>query len=71
MELIERFLLYRVYGKSTKPAIDVANERSPYVAPTLASSRLTVGNAAVVGTEQALHGSVVQSLIVSALVGFQ
>ena len=69
--MIERLLLYRVNSKSARPAIDVANERSPYVAPTLASSRLTVGNAAVVGTEQALHGCVVQSLIISALVGFQ
>ena len=59
MEMIERFLFYRVDGQCTGPGIDLADKHTATVATASANARLSVVNATVVRTEKALHPSVV------------
>ena len=67
VEMIQRFLLYRVDGQRTGLAIHLADKHTLLIAPALADARLTVGYLAAVGTEQTLHLAVIQFLIVFAL----
>ena len=67
MEVVERFLLNGVDGQRTGFGIDLADEHTVVVATTATTARLAMGDMAMVGTEQALHSTVIQSLIISTL----
>jgi hypothetical protein len=47
MEMIEWLLLHRIDGQCTWAAIDFADEDAADIAPTAASARLAIGDAAV------------------------
>ena len=71
MEMIERFLLYRVNGKRTRLGIHLTDEHPFIITTTATNPRLAIGNPTVMRTEQASDCPTLQSLIISALVFFQ
>jgi hypothetical protein len=67
MEMIQRFLLYRVDSQRTGLAIHFADKHTLLIAPSPADARITVGYLAAVGTEQTLHYPTLKLLIIPAL----
>ena len=67
MEVVERLLLNGVYGQRTRPAVYLADKHAIHIPSTPADTRLSIRNLAMVGTEQTLHPSIIQPLIVFAL----
>jgi hypothetical protein len=67
VEVVEWLLLDGVYGQRTGLAIDFADEHAVKVLSVSAAASLAIGNATIMRTEQALHISIVQSLIIPAL----
>ena len=65
MEMIDGFLFYRVDCQSAWFAVDLTEEHATTIPPAAADATVTVGNAAVVRTEQALHPSAIQGLVIS------
>jgi hypothetical protein len=68
VEMVEWFLLNRVDGQRAGFAIDITDEHTVMVATTVTEASLAVCDRTMVWTEQALHSSVLQLLIISALV---
>ena len=67
MEVVQRLLLDGVNGQRTGFAIDFAHEHTVLITTAPADSRLAVRNLTMMRTEQTLHPSIIQPLIVFAL----
>ena len=59
MEVVQRLLLNGVNGQRTGLAIDFAHKHAVLIATTPADTRLTIGNLAMMWTEQTLHPSII------------
>ena len=55
MEMIQRFFLDRVDGQRTGHAIDLADQYTIVIPATATKARFTIGDMAMVWTEQTLH----------------
>ena len=67
MEMVEWFLLDGVDGQRTGFAIDLADKHTVVVSATTTAACPSVGDTAVVRTEQTLHHPIVQPLIIPTL----
>jgi hypothetical protein len=67
VEMVERFLLDGIDGQRTGFSIDLADEHAVMVSATTTAACPTVSDTAVVRTEQALHHTIVQPLIIPTL----
>ena len=59
MEVVQRLLLNGVNGQRTGLAIDFAHKHTVLIATASTDTRLTVGNLAMMRTEQTLHPSII------------
>ena len=67
VEVIQRFLLDGVDGQRTGLTIYLAHEHTILIATAPADTRLAVRYLAMMRTEQTLHPSIIQPLIIPAL----
>lgn len=70
MEMVKRLFFYGVDGQRTGFCIYFANESAAMVATATADSCFAVCYTAVVWTELALNGTIVQTLVIAAFVFF-
>ena len=59
MEVVERLLLDRVDSQRTGFAIDLADEHAIMISATLATPCPTIGDTAMMGTEQTFHHPII------------
>ena len=55
MEMIERFLLDRVYSQRTRPSIHLTNQHTALIASAPTDARPALADVAMVWAEQTLH----------------
>ena len=67
MKVVERFLLDGIDGQCTRLGIDLADKCTTTISSTATDARLAIGYAAMMRTEQTLHSSIIQTLIISTL----
>jgi hypothetical protein len=65
MEVVERLLLDGIDGECTRLAIDLADKHATTIPSTATDTRLAIGYAAMMRTEQTLYSSIIQTLIIS------
>ena len=66
MEMIERFLFYRIDGERTGQALHIAIEHTIAIAPAATNAPLAISNMAMVGTKLALNCPTLQLTIIPA-----
>ena len=67
MEMVEWLLLDGIDGQRTRFGIDLADECATMISSAATDARLAIGYAAMMRTEQTLHSSIIQTLIISTL----
>jgi hypothetical protein len=67
MEMVERLLLNGIDGQRTRLGIDLADKCTTTISSTATDARLAIGYAAMMRTDQTLHSSIIQTLIISTL----
>ena len=67
MEVVQRLFLNGINGQRTGLAIDFADEHTVLITTAPTDTRLAIRNLTMMRTEQTLHPSIIQPLIVFAL----